>query len=204
MAQATDKVRGIKWSNGIHLEDLDFADDLCLLSHSLNDMKENLEDLKSAAEKVGLKIDDQKTKDKRTNDYNIAELKRGSQVIETVDKFCCLGSMIASHGGATEDINSGINEAKGAFTTLRSIWRTKEITFRTNLRIFESNVKSVLLRGCEMWEVTKQLVHKPQTFNNGCLRNIQGIRWPNVISHETLKEGTSQKPIELQIRSRKW
>ena len=63
MTQAMEKSRGIEWSNGTPLEDLDFHDDLCLLAHSLNDMKEKLEDLKCAAEKVGLKISAQKTKD---------------------------------------------------------------------------------------------------------------------------------------------
>ncbi|KAJ4446355.1 hypothetical protein ANN_13051 [Periplaneta americana] len=74
----------------------------------------------------------------------------------------------------------------------------------SKVRLFESNVKSVLLYGSETWKVTKYLTHKLQTFLNRCLRNILGAWWPNVIANTLLRKKMRQKPIDLEIKRRKW
>ena len=57
---------------------------------------------------------------------------------------------------------------------------------RHKLRIFRSNVKSVLLYGSETWKVAKTIISKLQVFVNRCLRRILNIHWPEVISNEEL------------------
>ena len=74
----------------------------------------------------------------------------------------------------------------------------------TKLRIFNSNVKSVLLYGCETWRTTKALHQKIQCFVNTCLRRILGIRWPGRISNTDLWERAGQEPLAKQILQRKW
>ena len=61
-----------------------------------------------------------------------------------------------------------------------------------------------MLYGSETWRTTKTNRNKLQTFTNRCLRNILGIRWPDVISNEDLWARTSQVSIETDIRKRKW
>jgi hypothetical protein len=97
-----------------------------------------------------------------------------------------------------------INKAKGAFAPLRPLWRSKEISRNTKLRIFNTNVKSVLLYGCETWEITQTISHKLQSFVNTCLPIIINSRWPEVISNHDLWEKTKQKPISTEIQKRKW
>jgi hypothetical protein len=75
---------------------------------------------------------------------------------------------------------------------------------KTKLKIFNSNVKAVLLYGCETWKVTNSITQKLQSFINHCLRRILNVRWPEVISNIMLWETTGEKPIELQIKKRKW
>ena len=76
-------------------------------------------------------------------------------------------------GGTDEDVMARIGKARSAFNTLASIWRSREITTTTTkLRIFNSNVKSVLLYGSETWRMTEKTVSKLQTFINRCLRRI--------------------------------
>ena len=70
--------------------------------------------------------------------------------------------------------------------------------------IYNSNVKSVLLYACETWRVTQIKKRRIQTFINRFLRRILQIRWPETISNEDLWEQTRQKPIEIQIKTRKW
>jgi hypothetical protein len=78
------------------------------------------------------------------------------------------------------------------------------ISRTTNLRIFNSNVKSILLYGAETWGTTKTVLQKIQTFYNTCLRRIFNIRWPERITNEELWRLAKQDPIDMQIRRRKW
>ena len=88
--------------------------------------------------------------------------------------------------------------------TLWPIWRSTALSLRNKIRIFNTNVKSVLLYSSETWRVTKTNTHKLQTFTNRCLRTILNIRWPEVVSNVQLWDKTKQTPIETEIRKRKW
>ncbi len=74
----------------------------------------------------------------------------------------------------------------------------------TKVRIFNSNIKSVLLYGSETWRMTKKTVQRIQTFINSCLKRIFRIWWPNKISNEELWRKGKQEPVEKQILRRKW
>lgn len=87
---------------------------------------------------------------------------------------------------------------------LRPILRNKQLSRKTKLRFFQSNIISILLYGCETWSSTKTATRKLQIFVNRCLRTIIGIRWPLVISNEELLEVTNQAQIKTVIKSRKW
>ena len=80
----------------------------------------------------------------------------------------------------------------------------REITTATKIRIFDSNVKPVLLYGSETWRMTEKTVSKLQTFINRCLRRILQIYWPDTISNASLWETTGQLPVKEQIKKRKW
>nr|KAG5690935.1 hypothetical protein BaRGS_034321 [Batillaria attramentaria] len=87
---------------------------------------------------------------------------------------------------------------------LKNVWASKVVSIRTKLRIFNSNVKSVLLYGCETWRTTKTMQQKIQTFLNTCLRRIFNIRWPEKIRNEELWERAGQEPVAKQMLRRKW
>ena len=87
---------------------------------------------------------------------------------------------------------------------LRNIWKNRNIGLKTKLRIFETNVKSVLLYGSETWKQTKKTEQDLQMFVNKCLRQILRIRWPEKISNQELWRRTNQTPIINTIKERKW
>ena len=72
------------------------------------------------------------------------------------------------------------------------------------IQIFSTDVKSVLLYACETWKTTNQITRRLQTFINKCLRQIMNIKWTDKITNEELWKITKQKPIEIQIKRRKW
>lgn len=204
MRKATRRPRGLQWGLRERLEDIDFADDLCLMAHTLNDMKEKLEDLHLQGGKAGLRINFMKTKEMRINTRNNQQLVVNGQEIEQVDKFQYLGSMVTKSGGTDEDIMQRIRKAKGAFAQLTPVWRSNKIRQKTKLRIFETNVKSVLLYGCQTWKVTKVLANKLQVIVNKCLRKIFKIHWPELITNDELMRRGNQDPINEVIKKRKY
>ena len=96
------------------------------------------------------------------------------------------------------------HKARAAFVMLKNIWASGGIIMRTKLRIFNSNVKSVLLYGCETRRTTQTMQRKIQTFFNTCLRRIYKIQWQEKIQNEGLWERVGQEPVAKQILRRKW
>ena len=140
------------------------------------------------------------------NDKQDAPTNIEGSELEDIDEFVYLDSKICQTGGTDEDIQARINKARQVFAMLRPVWRVTTISTNTKLRIFNSNVKSVLLYGSETWRVLSSTssTSKIQTFINRCLRQILRIRWFDKVRNTDLWEKAKQEPIDVQIRERKW
>jgi len=202
--QTMDQPRGLQWNFVKTLEDLDFADDVGLLSHSFKHIQEKSQRLGTVAQQTGLEVNTQKTKSLRINAQSNTHIRMAEHEIEDVDHFTYLGSKISKSGGTEEDIKARIGKARHAFVMLKPVWNNRNIHLKTKISIFNSNVKSVLLYGSETWKHTKALDHKLQVFVNTCLRQILHIRWPDRISNEELWRRTKQRPLPEAIKERKW
>ena len=152
--------RGIQWTLNSHLEDLDYADDICLLSTKRSDMQSKLDDLVADSAKVGLKVNTGKTKAIEIRGQANNPFVVEHENVEFVDKFCYLGSVIAMKDSAKADIEHRIGKATAAFAQLRKIWKSSIISTKTKINIFKSNVLSVLLYSCETWLTTVALNSK--------------------------------------------
>ena len=97
-----------------------------------------------------------------------------------------------------------INKARHAFRTLRPVWLSSQLSINTKIRIFNTNVKPVLLYGCETSKTTQSLNNKLQVFINSRLRYILQVWWPNKISNKELWKKTKQEEISTTIKRRKW
>lgn len=200
----TGRNNGIQWTLLTQLDDLDFADDLALLSHNRRQMQEKTTLLATTAADTGLNINRKKTELMKINTTAQAPITVDGEPIKEVESFTYLGSVVDQQGGTDEDIKSRIGKARAAFIMLKNIWASKEIRTSTKIRIFNSNVKSVLLYGSETWRMTKASIQRVQTFQNTCLRRILKIRWPEKISNEDLWRRTCQQPLDVLTRQRKW
>ena len=92
--------------------------------------------------------------------------------MEIVESFTYLGSIIVGKGGPEADVRTRIGKARTAFANLSNVWKASKISISTKIRLFNSNVKSVLLYGCETWKTTQGVINKLQVFVNRCLRKI--------------------------------
>ena len=69
--------------------------------------------------------------------------------------------------------------------------------------MYNSNVKSVLLYGCECWRMTKKDSSKLSSFHNKCLRRIYNVFWPNKISNSDLYRLTSSEDIAITVKRKR-
>ena len=145
---------GIQWTIWTQLEDLDFADDLALLSHQHQQMQNKTSQLETISAQIGLSIHTGKTKLLKINTTNNSPITLGGKELEEVEAFTYLGSIVNKNGGTDADVKARIGKARAVFLQLRNIWNAKAISTHTKLRIFNSNVKSVLLYGSETWRTT--------------------------------------------------
>ena len=177
---------------------------MALLSHNHHQMQEKTNRLAETSSQVGLNIHEGKTKSMRINTSSTQPIILGDTRLEEVESFTYLGSTISSEGGTDADVKARIGKARTSFLLLRNIWRSREIQVATKIRIFNSNVKSVLLYGAETWRTTKLTINKLQTFTNKCLRRILKIYWPEKISNNDLWMKTQQLPAADEIGRRRW
>ncbi|XP_063904726.1 uncharacterized protein LOC135123778 [Zophobas morio] len=103
------------------LADLDYADDICLMSSNEKDIKRMLGKLETVLMKTGKTLTQEK-------------LLLNQRKIKEVNEFCYLGSVMSMEGGTEEDIKQRIWKAQGAFGTPKNIWSSPPITQNTKLR----------------------------------------------------------------------
>ncbi|RUS79972.1 hypothetical protein EGW08_012273 [Elysia chlorotica] len=167
-----DKSRGIRWNLFSTLEDLDFADDLALLSHTHNHMQEKTARLSNFAKQVGLKINKKKTEVMMLNISNQSPIEVNGENLPTTEEFTYLGSKVSHDGGAGTDIQSLLSKARNSFRMLNNVWRSSQYKVKTKLRLYQSCVLSTLLYGSECWRMTQSDLNKLSTFHTKILRRI--------------------------------
>ena len=112
--------------------------------------------------------------------------------------------MVRTEDPTQKDIKSRLAKARSAFQRLRPIWKSKQYNRKTKIRLYNSNVKSVLLYGSECWRVTKTDMRSLSSFHHNCLRRICKIFWPNRISNDHLLETTKSMCILKEIQQRRF
>ena len=158
------KYSGIRWKIDSFLQHLHYADDICLLSHSVLDAA--IYSLENEAAASELKINTTKTKSMSIVNSSTTRQPRPNAIVlnghpvEEVNQFTYLGSEICKDGGSDADVDCRVRKAKGAFGILSPIWRNSSFPNSLKVRIFKSNVVSVLLYGSSTWKVTNSITTK--------------------------------------------
>jgi hypothetical protein len=163
-------------------------------------VEEKLKRLKEEAESAGLYINIKKTKGMTVNTSNTQKFRLENTEIEEVESFLYLGSVKSENGGTEKDVASRIKKANGVFAQLYPVWRNHTISKRVKIRIFNTNVKSVLIYACETWKTTNHITRRLHIFVNKRLSRIMNIKWTDKITDEEIWRITQQKPIENQIK----
>ena len=201
MRQTTHNAQhGKQWTLFSQLEDLEYADDNALLSTTANHLQKKAHLLTENASKTGLQINQKKTKVMGMNFKERPQIKFDEEELEVVTDFTYLGSNISVENSVQKDISARINKERNSYCSLRNICQFNVHSIKIKMRLFNSNVISVLLYGCQSWRVDMNDMHKLDVFQTKCLRRICSIFWPNKISNEDLYRRTNYLPISCQIQ----
>ncbi|VDP54663.1 unnamed protein product [Schistosoma curassoni] len=156
----------IQWTSRMQLDDLDFADDLALLSQTQQQVQKKTTSVTAASAAVGLNIHKGKSKILRYNTTCTNSITIDEEDLEDGKAFTYLGSIIDEHGGSDADVNARIGKARAVYLQLKNIRNSKQLSTNTKVRIFNKNVKTILLYGVETKRTTKVFIQKIQVFIN--------------------------------------
>ena len=140
---------GIKIA-GRNLNNLRYADDTTLMAESEEELKSLLMKLKVESEKVGLKLNIQKTKIMASSPIISWEIDG-----ETVSDSIFGGSKITADGDCSHEIKRCLLLGRKVMTNLDSIFKSRDITLPTKVHVVKAMVFPVVMYGCESWTVKK-------------------------------------------------
>ena len=143
---------GIKIA-GRNINNLRYADDTTLMAESEEELKSLLMKLKEESEKVGLKLNIQKTKIMASVPITSWETDR--ETVETVSDFIFLGSKITADGDFSHEIKRRLLLRRKIMTNLDSILKSRDFTLSTNVCLVKATVFPVVMYACESWTVRK-------------------------------------------------
>ena len=129
------------------------ADDTTLMAESEEELKSLLMKVKEESEKVGLKLNNQKTKIMASGPITSCQIY--GETVETVSDFIFLGSKITADGDCSHEIKRCLLLRRKVMTNLDSILKRRDIILPTKVRLVKAMVFPVVMYGCESWTVKK-------------------------------------------------
>ena len=138
---------------GRNINNLRYADDTTLMAESEEELKSFLMKVKEVSEKVGLKLNIQKTKIMASSP--ITSWQIDGEIVETVADFIFLGSKITADGDCSHEIKRRLLPGRKVMTNLDSILKSRDITLSTKVHLVKAMVFLVVMYGYESWTIKK-------------------------------------------------
>ena len=138
---------------GRNISNLRYTDDTKLMAESEEKLKKILIKVKEESKKVGLKLNIQKMKIMASDP--ITPWQIDGETMETVRDFVWGGSKITADGDCSHEIKRYLLLGRKVMTNLDSIFKSRDITLPTNVRLVKAMVFPVVMYGCESWTVKK-------------------------------------------------
>ena len=143
---------GIKIA-GKNINNLRYADDTTVMSENEEELKSLLMKVKEESEKVGLKLNIQKTKIMTSGPITSWQIE--GDTVETVIDLIFLSSKITADGDCSHEIKKHLLIGRKVMTNLDSILKSRNITLPTKVHLVKTRVFPVVMYGCESWTIKK-------------------------------------------------
>ena len=154
--------------------------------------------VKEESEKVGLKLNIQKTKIVASGPITSWQIDGEKE--ETVSDFIFLGSKITTDGDCSHEIKRCLLLRRKAMTNLDSVLKSRDISFPTNVCLIKAMVFPVVMYGCDSWTLKKAECWSIDAFELWCWRRLLRVPWTARRSNQSiLKDISSEYSLEGQV-----
>ena len=168
-AQAEIKIAGRNVNN------LRYTDGTTIMAESEEELKSLLMKVKEESEKVGLKLNTQKTKIMASSPIISWEID--GETVETVTDFIFLGSKTTADGDCRHEIKRHLLLGRKAMTNLESILKSRDITLLTKAHLVKAMVFPVVMYGCESWTIKKAEHQRIDAFELWFWKTLLRVPW---------------------------
>ena len=187
---------------GRNINNLRYADDTTLMAESEEELKSLLMKVKEESEKVGLKLNIQKTKIMASGPITAWEI--GGETVETVSDFIFWGFRVTADGDCSHEIKRCLLLGRKVMTNLDNKLKSRDITLPTKVYLVKAMVFSVVMYGCESWTIKKAEQRRIDAFELWCWKRLLRVPWTARRSNQsTLKEtspGCSLEGLMLKLK----
>ena len=159
------------------------------MAESKEELKRLLMKVKEESEKVGLKLNIQKTKIMAYGP--IISWQIDGETVETVANFIFWGSKITAFGDCSHEIKRHLLLGRKVMTILDSILKSRDITLPTKVCLVKAMVFPVVMYGCESWTVKEAERRKIDAFELWCWRRLLRVPWTARRSNQSILKETS-------------
>ena len=178
-----------------NINNLRYADDITLMAESEEELKSLFMKMKEESEKVGLKLNIQKTKIKTS--VPITSRQIDGETVETVSDFIFGGSKITADGDCSHEIKRCLLLERKVMISLDSIFKSRDITLPTKVHLIKAMAFPVVLYGYESWTIKKAEHGRIDVFELWCWRKLLKVPWTAQRSNQSiLKEISPEYSLE--------
>lgn len=194
------------WIINKEIEIVAYADDVVIIARSLKRMIEAFRKLARAADKMGLKVNDNKTKYMkcdRNTDYRRNKLIIDKHEFEEVEIFCYLGVLVDRSGRRREEIESRIKAGNRAFYANKKLLVSKQITKSTKIKIYRTLIRPVVTYAAETLSISMGDEERLRIFERKVLRTILGPKketneeMRRLMNHEILEAMSGEDIVKF-------
>ena len=192
---------GIKISQR-NINNLRYADDTTLMAESEEELKSLLMKVKEESEKVGLKINIQKTKIMASGP--ITSWQIDGETVETVADFIFWGSKITADGDCSNEIKRRLLLGRKVMTNLDNLLKSRDIILSTKVHLVKALVFPVVMYRCDSWTIKKAECRRIDAFELWCWRRLLRIPWTARRSNQSILKqispGCSLEGLMLKLK----
>ena len=187
MCEALDDHEGNVSIGGRLITIFRFPDDIVVNVEDEEEAGVLVDHLDTTTKRYKIEIGPDKTKVMTNNPIGFQrEIKIKGQRLEKVENFKYLGVIISNEGSKTE-ILSRIAQTTAALSRLKIIWRDKNISLASKVKLMRTLILSTFLYACESWTLTAEIVRRIQALEMRCYRRLLNISYKDHVTNEEVR-----------------
>ena len=179
---------GIQFA-GRNISNLTYTNDITLMAESKKELKGLLMKVKEENEKVGLKLNIQKTKIVASSP--ITSWQTDGERMGTMTDIILGGSKITADGNCSHETKRHLLLGRKAMTNLDSILKSRDSTLPTKVHLVQAMVVPVVMYGCERWTIKKAERQRIDVFELWCWRRLSRVPWTASRSNQSIRKEIS-------------